>query len=109
MTARPASPAVALVSMHAGNAPPALIDRVLAVLAADISGADMAPTDALVRAAESLLSGVLKNGEAGRAVALDLLAADACVTWAFEAAADQPAALPARAEHTMQRIAELSL
>jgi hypothetical protein len=39
---------------------------------------------------------------------LDLLAADACVTWAFEAASDAPTSLGARAEAAMQRIAEVA-
>lgn len=98
----------AFVAQRAGTAPPALIARVQAVLAADESLSGLPVAEALLRAGETLLAAVLKDGEAGRAVALDLLAADTCVTWAFEAAADAPGSLAERAELAMQRIAELS-
>ena len=53
---------------------------------------------ALVEAADVLLRSVLDEGEgAPRERALDLLAADACVTWAFEAAWDDPGSLGAHA------------
>jgi hypothetical protein len=96
------------VAQHAGSTPAALIARVQAVLAADESAASLPTAEALLRAGETLLAAVLKDSEAGRAVALDLLAADACVTWAFEAAADEPGTLPQRADAAMQRIAELA-
>jgi hypothetical protein len=103
------SPASSFVAGHAGSAPPALIARVQAVLAADEGAASLPAAESLLRAGETLLKAVLDDSEAGRAVALDLLAADTCVTWAFEAAADEPGTLPARAEDAMRRIAELSL
>lgn len=103
------TPAADFVARHAGTAPPALIARVQAVLAADEAGAGLPAAESLLRAGEALLKSVLDDSESGRAVALDLLAADTCVTWAFEAAADEPGTLPARAESAMNRIAELSL
>ena len=105
----PSSPVQGFVAGHAGTAPPALIARVQDVLSADPSLAELPVAEALLRAGETLLAAVLKDGEAGRAVALDLLAADTCVTWAFEAAADTTGDLPARAEAAMQRIAEMGL
>ena len=108
MTVTSPSTAAAWVTAHAADAPPALIARVQAVLAADEGSTTLPVAEGLLRAAEALLGAVLKDGEAGRAVALDLLAADTCVTWAFEAAADAPGTLPERAEAAMQRIAELS-
>lgn len=104
----PSSPVSSFVARHAGTAPPALIARVQAVLAADDDAAALPAAEALLRAGEALLKAVLDDSEAGRAVALDLLAADTCVTWAFEAAADEPGSLPARAEAAMARIAELA-
>lgn len=104
----PALSAQAFVDAHAGAAPPALIARVQAVLAADDALVTLPAAEALLRASESLLADVLRDGEAGRAVALDLLAADTCVTWAFEAAAAEPGTLPERAEQAMARIAELA-
>lgn len=102
------TPAADFVARHAGTAPPALIARVQAVLATDEGAANLPSAEALLRAGERLLAAVLDDSEAGRAVALDLLAADTCVTWAFEAAADDPGTLPARAEAAMHRIAELA-
>lgn len=100
----------AWVRAHGAEAPAALVDRVLEVLASHAEWHAVPTADALLGAGEELLASVLgeHSGE-GRAVALDLLAADACVTWAFEAAADAPGTLPARAEAAMQRIAEVAL
>ncbi len=108
MTPSRSSPAAEFVARHAGEAPPALIARVQAVLSADASLGSLPVAEALLRASEALLSAVLKDGEAGRAVALDLLAADTCVTWAFEAAAGDPGSLAQRTDAAMQRIAELA-
>jgi len=109
MTVSLPSTASAWVAAHAADAPPALIARVQAVIEADASVASLSAAEGLLRAGELLLQAVLEDSEAGRAVALDLLAADTCVTWAFEAAAEEPGTLPARAEAAMARIAELSL
>ncbi len=98
----------AWVAERGAGAPEALIARVQAVLAADEGSAALPAAEALLRAGERLLATVLEDTEAGRAVALDLLAADTCVTWAFEAEAEQPGSLPARAEAAMDRIAELA-
>lgn len=96
----------AWVAARGAGAPPALIARVQAVLAADEGAVALPVAEALLRAGERLLAAVLDQAEAGRAVALDLLAADTCVTWAFEAEADSPSTLPARASTAMKRIAE---
>jgi hypothetical protein len=98
------------VAGHAGDAPGALVRHVQAVLASLPGQADLPAAEALLRAGETLLAAVLGSGDGeGREVALDLLAADACVTWAFEAAADEPGTLPARAEAAMRRITEVAL
>lgn len=95
--------------MHGAESPPALVERVEQVLASRPEFASLSTADALVAAGEQLLQAVLGAGEqGGREVALDLLAADACVTWAFEAAAEAPGTLSARAEAAMQRIAEVA-
>jgi hypothetical protein len=96
----------AWVEQHGAAAPPALRTRVVDVLNADAVAQALPVAEALLRAGEQLLADVvaLREGEA-REAALDLLAADACVTWAFEAAADEPGTLAARAEDAMRRIA----
>ena len=60
-------------------------------------------------AGEALLATVLCEEASSRGTALDLLAADALVTHAFELAASTPADLPALADAAMRRIAALSV
>ncbi len=88
------------------EAPERLVARVREVLASQPDSAALSHAEALLRAGEVLLAQVLRSDRAtARDDALDLLAADACVTWAFEAAADEPATLRARAREAMERIA----
>jgi len=61
-----------------------------------------------VDAAEELLRELLARPTAGRDSALDLLAVDALMTYAFEAAASEPDALGDRADHAMTRLASLA-
>jgi hypothetical protein len=68
----------------------------------------LALPEALLAAGEQLLQQVLSARANRRETAVDLLAADACVTYAFEAAADRPELLVALAEQSMKRIAQLA-
>jgi hypothetical protein len=89
------------------EAPERLVERVLEVLNAHPEWAKAPVAESLVEAADALLETVLQDaGGPARDRALDLLAADACVTWAFEAAADDPASLGAHAKATMERLAK---
>lgn len=98
----------AWVAKWGADAPPALLRRVQGVLEANHEWEALTVGDALLKAGEGLLGAVVADSTAGREVALDLLAADACVTWAFEGAAAEPAGLPARAERAMEQIAGLA-
>jgi len=91
------------IAARATDVPPALVERVQRL----VPTADGAPVDRLIDTATSLLRTTVAQGEGegARAVALDLLAADACVTWAFEAITD-PSDLPAVADAAMQRITD---
>ncbi len=91
------------IAARAAEVPPALVERVQDL----VPTADGAPVDRLIDTATALLRTTVAQGEGegARAVALDLLAADACVTWAFEAVTD-PATLPAIADAAMQRITD---
>ena len=91
------------IAARAADVPPAQVER----MQRQVPTADGAPDDRLIDTATSLLRTTVEpgEGEGARAVALDLLAADACVTWAFEAITD-PAALPAVADAAMQRITD---
>jgi hypothetical protein len=87
--------------------PPALAARVRAAVDSPTAPASAIPTAALDAGVETLAA-VLDEGDATRASAIDLLAADALVTYAFEAAAQTPAGLDALAGAAMGRIARLA-
>ena len=90
------------------EAPERLVTRVREVLATNPRAKQSGVAEALLDAAEALLRLVLREGsDPARERALDLLAADACVTWAFEAAAGDPDTLHARARETMQRLQQV--
>ena len=63
--------------------------------------------EACLDAGERLLDELLACGSTSRSTALDLLAVDALVTYAFQAAADEPALLDARAARALARIAAM--
>jgi hypothetical protein len=75
-------------------------------LAAAVDDAELALPDHLARLGERLLARVVQRPEGGRELALDLLAADAFVTYAFEAQAEADvAALAGLAERVGRRSA----
>lgn len=88
--------------------PPALMARVVEALgdraAADASEASSACLDAAV----ALLEQLLEPDTIGRDSAIDLLATDALVTYAFESAATDIARVDERAELAMLRLAALA-
>ena len=89
------------------EAPDALRAHMRALVAGrrELDGLPIA--EALLAAGETALARVLAaEGGAGRETALDLLAADAFVTYAFEAAADEPGTVSARAEAAMLLISQ---
>lgn len=90
------------------EAPPALVDCVRSLLGAHPQWNALSRTDAFIAASELLLRRVLEGGPVARANALNLLAADACVTWAFEAAADDPSTIAACAERATLGIAAIA-
>ena len=65
--------------------------------------------EVLLCAGEALLSRLLSEGRTDRQTALDLLAADAFVTYAFEAASDEPARITERAQRAMAQISHLAV
>jgi len=89
------------------RAPDALAARVRLALG-DRLARDAAETHAACEAAaEEMLAALLARRETGRESALDLLAVDALVTYAFEHAAEQGETLDVRAARAMQRIADI--
>ena len=90
------------------EAPPALMTCVRELLESHPEWEQLPRVDAFIEASEVLLRRVLEGGTVARANALDLLAADACVTWAFEAAADEPSSIAGRAERATNGIAAIA-
>jgi hypothetical protein len=88
-------------------APPALAARARE-MAAQHGHRTLPPSDTLLAAAERAMRALMRDGCMARESALDLLAVDALVTYAFEAAADDPLTLERRAAEALQRIAALA-
>jgi hypothetical protein len=88
--------------------PPALLERAVSALgsaaAKDASEADTVCLDAAVR----LLEPLLREDRPGRESALDLLAADALTTYAFEAAGAELEHLDDRTVEAMRQLAGLA-
>lgn len=68
---------------------------------------DASVADALISSADWLLARLLSDGCLTRRSAVDLLAADALITYAFEASSDEPATIEARAARAMARLSAL--
>ena len=87
--------------------PPALAERLRDALADVAGAADESVAERCLAAGERLLAGLLARGCGSRDAALDLLAADALVTYAFEAASAEPARLEERARRAMANLATI--
>lgn len=87
--------------------PAALARRLEALLAPHAARPAAEVSDACLEAGETILDALLTSGSTSRETALDLLAVDALVTYAFQAAADDPRRIEERAAHAMTRIGRL--
>ena len=90
-------------------APSALRARLEAQLGDALSEDAREASSRFLDAGERLVATLLASGSTSRDSALDLLAADALVTYAFEAASEAPAGLATRASEAMVRIAALAV
>lgn len=88
--------------------PAALLARLEAVLDVALGEPEDRATAVLLAAGEQLVSGLLRGDRTSRDSALDLLTADALVTYAFEAAGAHPGDIDAHAGDAMARIASLA-
>jgi hypothetical protein len=93
------------IAGHADQPPASLRARVEAVLTA--APAETTAHDELLHTGREMLGDLLAQGRTARDTALDLLTADALVTYAFEQAADAPASLEARAASAMRAISSV--
>jgi hypothetical protein len=89
-------------------APDALAARIARLVDEHPEWESLPLPEALLAAGEQLLAQVLAAPARNRTTAVDLLAADACVTYAFEAASDEPDRLVALAEGAIERIGVLA-
>ena len=88
-------------------APRALRASLERALGSDLAADAAAAGDVCLRAAERLLAELLRGNCTTRESALELLTADALVTYAFEAMSENPSDLVARATEAMRRISAL--
>lgn len=87
--------------------PAALAAQVRAAFGPALDAEASTVSEAALAAAERLLASLLARGCLSRDQAGALLTADALVTYALEAAADDPAHVAERADDVMRRIAAL--
>jgi uncharacterized membrane protein len=87
--------------------PPQLMHRVRHALSSAADEDVRFVADRCLDAAERVVAELLHDGRTGRESAADLLAADALVTYAFEAAAVDSCQLVDRAQSAMVRLARL--
>jgi hypothetical protein len=87
--------------------PPALRARIDRALADSLESDERDACEACLRAGERVVEALLRDNATSRESAIDLLAADALVTYAFEAASDRPTELTSLATDAMARIAAL--
>ena len=88
-------------------APLALRGRLELALGGDLAADADQAGDVCLQAAERLLAELLRGDCSTRDSALELLTADALVTYAFEALGSRPSELVARAADAMRRISAL--
>jgi hypothetical protein len=102
---------VAWLDRRAEAAPASLRPRLAESVRATAAGSGASLVELSSRAGERLLARLLEHGCGPRSAAPDLLAADALVTYAFEAAAEDESmsarAIEASAAEAMARIAAL--
>ena len=99
----------AWVAARTPEPPVALAERIGALYARGTAPASVAPTAAgCVDAAAHAVGALIADGATSRRTALDLLAADALATYAFELASERPDSLATLADEAMRRFAALA-
>jgi len=88
--------------------PPALAEELRRLLGNDAGRPVGDVPEVCLATGERMLGELMQSGSTERATALTLLAVDSLVTYAFEAAANDPERIEARAANAMKRIAELA-
>ncbi len=99
-------PVIAWLESRRPPAPLALARRLHTAI--EESGSSGEVADRCLEAGERVLASLLGRDCGSRDAALDLLAADALITYAFEAASDEPSSLEQRARCAMARLAAVA-
>ena len=99
--------AMAWIAARTPPAPARLAERLAERLGERAAPDPAAVTAACVDEAAALLEQLLSGGCTTRAAALDLLAADALATYAFEAAGEAPERMDALARDAMTRLSAI--
>ena len=86
--------------------PPRLRERVRELLSLHVTGE--VTVEALVRASGEVVAPLVRGGATARSSALELLAADALATYAFEAQADDPHSLDERCGWAMRHLSAVA-
>ncbi|MDB4915705.1 MAG: hypothetical protein JWM95_3349 [Gemmatimonadetes bacterium] len=86
-----------------------LAARLDAVIGEGLNAPASSTPDVLLSNGERLVAELLGSNSTSRESALDLLAADALVTYAFEAEAHSPTMIEARAASAMMRISSIDV
>jgi hypothetical protein len=89
---------------HREPSPPRVLRERVETLAATVPDDGSCPERVLLEAAELALARLSQCVADDRATALDLLAVDALVTYAFEMAAADPDSIPALSARAMSRL-----
>lgn len=88
--------------------PPALAERLALLLKENSHEPISVVPEVCLQKGEQMLLELMKSGSTDRATALTLLAVDALVTYAFDAASGDPTLIEVRAANAMKRIAALA-
>lgn len=88
--------------------PSALAERLTELLKEDLHRPVADVPEVCLHKGEEMLSELVRSGSTERDTALTLLAVDALVTYAFDAASGDPAHIEERAANAMKRIAQLA-
>ena len=89
--------------------PPRILRERVEALALAVPEPHRETAEQLLAAAEAALERLAQGGADDRATALDLLAVDALVTYAFEFAAQSPDAIPGLSARAMSRLSAVAV
>ena len=95
---------------HRELSPPRVLRERVEALARSVPDRSDDPSESLLDAAEEALGAIARRPPADdRATALDLLAVDALITYALEAAAERPETIPDVSARAMSRLSRVAV